>query len=351
MRLLPKNQDWTPYAYLVYLVYFAFTPFMVPMPPWQRIAVAAGTVSALALYFWGYWLRGSRGLWVIGAFVLLGTLFAPINFGASVFYVYAASFMGKAFDGAAAWRWLGALLVLIAIEAWALHFSVFVWIPALVFSALIGSIVNQQVHSRRMDLRLLRAQEETERMAKVAERERISRDLHDLLGHTLSVIVLKSELASRLTATSPERAAEEIRDVERISREALTEVRAAVRGYRSLGFESEVRAARQILETAGVRVESDVEPSGLSVAQENVAALALREAVTNVLRHAEATCCRLSLRRKGQFCELEIADDGRGGAHREGSGLAGMRERVEALGGVFECDGSRGTLLRIRMPV
>jgi two-component system sensor histidine kinase DesK len=202
-----------------------------------------------------------------------------------------------------------------------------------------------------MDRKLLRAQEETERMAKIAERERIGRDLHDLLGHTLSVIVLKSELASRLTATSPERAAEEIRDVERISREALAEVRAAVRGYRSTGFDSELRAARQALETAGLKVEAEVDSPKLSPAQENVIALALREAVTNVLRHAEATFCRLSLRSNGAFCELEVADNGRGGVHREGSGLAGMRERVEALGGALECDGSRGTLLRIRVPV
>jgi two-component system sensor histidine kinase DesK len=350
MRLLPKDQDWTPYAYLIYLVYFAVAPFFFPVPPWQRIACAAASVAVLPLYFWGYWLSGRRALWVIGAFVLLGSVFAPINPGASVFFVYAASFLGKAFEGAAAWRWLGALLGVIALEAWVFGFSLYFWIPALIFSALVGSVVIQQTHRRRMDRRLLRAQEDTERMAKIAERERISRDLHDLLGHTLSVIVLKSELASRLTATSPELAAEEIRDVERISREALAEVRAAVRGYRSVGFESELRAARQVLETAGVQVESEVEPAALSPTQENVVALALREAVTNVLRHAEATSCRLSLRSNREFCELEVADNGRGGRHREGSGLAGMRERVEALGGALECDGSSGTRLRVRVP-
>lgn len=183
------------------------------------------------------------------------------------------------------------------------------------------------------------------------ERERIARDLHDLLGHTLSVIVLKSELASRLSATQPERAAEEIRDVERISREALAQVRAAVRGYRSAGFESELHQAREALEAAGIAVEARVEQPQLSAMQESVFALALREAVTNIVRHAHATICRLSLRQNGRFCELEIADNGRGGALEEGSGLSGMRERVEALGGMLERDGSNGTLLRIRVPV
>jgi two-component system, NarL family, sensor histidine kinase DesK len=225
------------------------------------------------------------------------------------------------------------------------------WIPAEVFTALIGSVVIQQVHSHRLTKKLLRAQEETEHMAKTAERERIARDLHDLLGHTLSVIVLKSELASRLAAKDVDRAVQEIREVERISREALAEVRNAVRGYRSSGLANELDQARQTLETAGIKVESSIEPPPLSPTQESVFALAVREAVTNVVRHAHATACRLTLRRAGSFCELEIADNGRGGALEEGSGLSGMRERVEALGGAIERDGSSGTLLRIRVPV
>ena len=225
------------------------------------------------------------------------------------------------------------------------------WISSLVFTALIGSVIIQQLHRKRLDRALLRAQEEVERLAKMAERERIARDLHDLLGHTLSVIVLKSELASRLAATDTPRAIQEIRDVERISREALSEVRAAVRGYRSSGIANEFRQAREALETAGIHVEAAVGAPPLTPTQENVFALALREAVTNVVRHAHATVCRLSLCQSGSWCELEIADNGRGGVLQEGSGLRGMRERVEALGGAIERDSSSGTLLRIRVPV
>jgi two-component system, NarL family, sensor histidine kinase DesK len=165
------------------------------------------------------------------------------------------------------------------------------------------------------------------------------------------VIVLKSELASRLSATDPARAADEIRDVERIARDALTQVRAAVRGYRSAGIASELKSARETLETAGIQVETHIETPALSPAQEGVIALALREAVTNVVRHAHATFCRLTLRRNGPYCELEIQDNGRGGTDEEGSGLIGMRQRVETLGGALERDGSHGTLLRIRVPV
>jgi two-component system sensor histidine kinase DesK len=202
-----------------------------------------------------------------------------------------------------------------------------------------------------MTERLLLAQDEAQHMARVAERERIGRDLHDLLGHTLSVIVLKSELASKLAASDPERAAKEIREVEQISREALAEVRSAVQGYRSGGIDREVTEARRTLETAGIRMEAAIRTPRLSPAQEGVLAMALREAVTNVVRHAQATVCRLSLQQHGTWCELEVADNGRGGAAEEGNGLSGMRQRVEALGGVLERNGSAGTLLRIRVPV
>jgi two-component system sensor histidine kinase DesK len=351
MRLLPKDQDWTAYAYLIYLVFFASAPLFYPMPAWQSGATLAATLVFLPLYFRAYWLRGLKALLPIAVFVLLGSLFAPINPGASIFFVYGASFLGKAFDTATAYRLLAAMLALIAIEAWVFHYSPYFWIPSLVFAALIGSVIIQQMRGKRLNQALVMAQDEVAHMAQVAERERIARDLHDILGHTLSVIVLKSELASRLSEADPARAADEIRDVERIARDALAQVRAAVRGYRSAGIASELKSARETLETAGIQVETQIEAPQLSPAQEGVIALALREAVTNVVRHAQATFCRLTLRRNGSYCELEIQDNGLGGAGEEGSGLIGMRQRVETLGGKLERDGSHGTLLRIRVPV
>ena len=351
MKLLPKDQDWTGYAWLIYLLYFLIVPFLFPTPVWQREAAVLGTLAALPLYFGGYWLHGHRVLWVVGGFVLLGSLFAGFNPGAATLFIFAATYLARLGNPSRAFLYLGVLLAIEALEAWLMHLPGYVWIPTMAFSAIIGSVVIQWVHRRQLTDKLLAARAESEHLAKVAERERIARDLHDLLGHTLSVIVLKSELASRLTATDPNRAAEEIRDVERISRDALTQVRAAVRGYRSAGFDSELREALRALEAAGIQVETSVESPALSPAQETVFALALREAVTNVVRHAQATVCRLTLRQVGRFCEMVIADNGLGGALDEGSGLSGMRERVEALGGALERDGSNGTQLRIRVPV
>ena len=215
-------------------------------------------------------------------------------------------------------------------------------------------MVIQWVHRRRLTDKLLAAQAESEHLAKVAERERIARDLHDLLGHTLSVIVLKSELASRLTATDPGGAADEIRDVERISRDALaTRGPAAVRGYRSAGFDSELRKDRAAGSGGGRHPSGDSGSTRQRFRRprRRSSPWLRREAVTNIVRHAHATVCRLTLRKVGRFCELVIADNGQGGALQEGSGLSGMRERVEALGGALERDGSQGAQLRIRVPL
>jgi two-component system sensor histidine kinase DesK len=353
LRLLPPNRDldgWTPYAWLVYLVFFALTPFFLPSTDLVRWLSVAGALIAVPLYFAGYWLKGLHTLWVIAAFLALGIAFAQVNPAASAMVVYGACYCGEIGEPRVAFPFLGGVLAVVGLMAWLLHLRPEFLISAEFFAALIGAITIHHAQRGRLSAKLLRAQEEVEHFAKLAERERIARDLHDLLGHTLSVIILKSELASKLAAKQPERALEEIRDVEHISRQALAQVRAAVRGYRSDDLESEVRRAAETLKVAGVALETAVEAAPLSATQESIFALALREAVTNVLRHAHATDCRLSLRRNGQWCEMEIADNGRGGAIQPGTGLTGMRERVEALGGVLEHDGSNGMRVRIRVP-
>src|ERR1035437_1412047 len=265
MRILPKNQDWTAYVWLIYLLYFVLAG------PFDRFPVTlAATALAVAVYFRSYWIRGPRVLWIAGAWFVLAVLFLRINPGATTFCVYAACLYGKIWEPPVAFRYLAGHVVLVCLVCWGLGINVWVSGSAVVFSALIGSVMIQYAQRLRLSDRLVAAHAQAEHLAKVAERERIARDLHDLLGHTLSLIVLKSELASRLSATQPERAAEEIRDVERISREALSQVRAAVRGYRSAGFDSELRQAREALETAGIAVEAQVEQPQLSAMQESV---------------------------------------------------------------------------------
>jgi two-component system sensor histidine kinase DesK len=229
--------------------------------------------------------------------------------------------------------------------------------PALLFTPVVGATSIFDAERNRANQRLLLADEEIARLATIAERERIARDLHDLLGHTLSVIVLKSEVAARLVRLDPSRAAAEVNDIGQISREALGEVRAAVAGYRARGLGAELDGARVALEAAGVDVEVHADPTDLSAEQESALAMALREAVTNVVRHAAAQRATVSITKVGADVRLEVSDDGRGSAGPAGSGITGMRERIAALGGSVTVggrmgrDGRHGTVVEVTLPL
>jgi two-component system sensor histidine kinase DesK len=140
-------------------------------------------------------------------------------------------------------------------------------------------------------------------------------------------------------------------EIVQVAGEALSEVRAAVAGYRSGGIEAEVQRARTALTAAGVEVECELSQAALPATHEAVLALALREAVTNVIRHAGATRCSIRLSADAASCSLTVADDGRGGNAPFGNGLSGMQERVEVLGGTITRDGARGTALSVTLPI
>jgi len=355
MRLLPKDKDlsYLPYLWLIYLTFMIPYALFSGAGPKVWVSTVVAVMLFLPLYFLGYWVKGKQLLLVIAAIALLGVVFSPINPGSSVFFIYAGAYAGRFKKLRDSLGIIGTLLLAIALETLVFRLPAFFWAPAALFTVIIGAVNIHYAERSRENARLRMAQEEVARMAQIAERERISRDLHDVLGHTLSLIVLKSELASKLTDSDPQRAAEEIREVERISRDALTQVRSTVRGYQSRSLLAEVEQARTALQAAGVEVECDFNSPRIPAAQEGVLALALREAVTNVIRHARATCCRMSLRQDndGGACHLEIVDNGCGQFGPEGVGLSGMRTRVEALGGSLRREVAAGTRLVITLPV
>jgi two-component system sensor histidine kinase DesK len=197
----------------------------------------------------------------------------------------------------------------------------------------------------------MRQQTSLRRALKTAEQERIARDLHDILGHTLSVIILKSELANRVIDHDLKRAKKEMEDVESVARKALSEVREAISGYRSGDLFAEIERAQQTLETAGISVQRDYQPTSLPFALDRTLALILREAITNVIRHAQATECKLTLTSTAESCELVVHDNGRGVSAQAGNGMNGIRERVAAIGGQVTWTTPPGTELRVTVPL
>ena len=196
------------------------------------------------------------------------------------------------------------------------------------------------------------AREELARMAVGEERLRFARDLHDLLGHSLSLIALKSELAGRLLPDEPEKAEEEISDIEGVARQALGEVREAVAGYRSPSLDEELVGAAEMLGAAGIDCRIENEAGVLPKEIDGVLAWAVREGATNVIRHSRAKSCRIVLARGDGEVYAEITDDGQGKAKGEtsGSGLSGLAERVAGFGqGGFEAGPLRGGGFRLRV--
>jgi len=227
------------------------------------------------------------------------------------------------------------------------------WLP--VISIVVGVIVNVERANERKDHELRLSHDQVRRLAATAERERIGRDLHDLLGHTLSLITLKLELSRKLFDRDPAAARRELEDAEGIARHALAEVRSAVTGIRAADLAAELASARLMLESGGVHLDYDPPPTGLPPDIERGLALVLREAVTNIARHAHAGRARIAFERDGGQLQVRVSDDGIGGAgaHTGGNGLGGMRERVARLGGTLAIDSPPrgGTRLQLRLPV
>jgi two-component system sensor histidine kinase DesK len=196
------------------------------------------------------------------------------------------------------------------------------------------------------------AREELARLAVNEERLRFARDLHDLLGHSLSLITLKSELAGRLLPNEPEKAEAEVQDIEEVARQALREVREAVAGYRSPTLDEELAGAAEMLGAAGIDCRIENEAGLLPKEIDGVLAWAVREGTTNVIRHSKAQNCRIVLAREEDKCYAEITDDGRGGTNEEtsGSGLSGLAERVAGFrDGEFEAGLLPGGGFRLRV--
>ena len=304
----------------------------------------------LPLYFWSFWLRGWKAVVPIGGMATLGLLAVPFNSTASIFVLYASGvvgFLGSAKRSVAA---LAILVTAVALQSWLLDFGVGYWAPTIVLIVVFGGFCINWTETERTNAKLSMKQDEIERLAKIAERERIARDLHDLLGHTLSLNVLKARLANKLINRDVNKASQEISDIEQISRDALQEVREAVQGYRTVGIAGELENARLALEAADIAGEFSIAEMTLEPTRDSVLTMTLREAITNVIRHSGAKRCHVKLSQTDSVIELEVEDNGHGGRFVEGSGLSGMRERLVANGGALQIDSSDGMKVTASLP-
>jgi two-component system sensor histidine kinase DesK len=309
----------------------------------QRLVGVSALVVFAAAYVWSFmklrqWRRRGWGVpfaWrvqVIGLsvalFVVVAVTVGPQSLAMLVFVAVQSVFVlnGRAgLIGAAICVVVGEALV--RLPGWSgqegIGFSV--GLAALAMWGVTGMI--------QRNVELARAQQTIAELAVQTERSRFARDLHDILGHSLTVLTVKAELAGRLVTIDPQRAEREIGEVEQLARQALTDVRAAVAGYREASLPAELASARAALEAAGISADVPGTVDDLPAERRELMAWTVREGVTNVVRHSGARQAWVRLWRDG----VEVADDGCGPAEPDGRldgghGLAGLRERAGAVG-------------------
>lgn len=350
-RSLPEQ----PAFYLIYLIFY-FTPWFFERPPLADGLIGlAAVLSFIPVYL--YAMAGEpyrtgvplhRILIGAGYASFLAIALAPLHGMSGNFHIFAITLLAALQPRTRALIAMAGLSVFYLSVSYVMNVTVF----EMTLSQFIGIMAGlatlagyDTAHKTTMRERSLRLEAE---LAALQERERIARDLHDVLGHTLTTIAVKSELAAKLIDADSVRARSEITDIRDAARATLKDVRAAVAGMHVTTLDQEVDRAQSALAAADIQLTSTGSAPVFTPAAQSALGLALREAVTNIIRHSGASKAQLHLEETG----FEIADNGRGGVLEGGTGLEGMRRRIEELGGTMTANScTTGVRLHFSLPV
>jgi two-component system sensor histidine kinase DesK len=324
---LGESSPWHPLVYLLIALSAAtwITANVAPFAGWGwsiAVAVAAGIVACFVSFWWRF------AVLIIGVAVVVTVR------------IVAIALAGEQFD----WEtFAGAEPAFFLILAVPVLIIPFTYITA--------------VWGLDVVMRLDRARSLASELAIARERLRFATDLHDIQGHNLQVIALKSELAERLFTIDPQGAARELAQMRTIAQQALDDTRAVVNDYRTVTVAVEVRNAAAILRSAGIDCAVQVDVSEIPAATGTVLAVAVREATTNLLRHSKATTASIELVTRGADAptggeyRLTVVNDGASPLRSGGTGLLGLAERVETAGGTVSTRREGGTFtLEVRIP-
>jgi two-component system sensor histidine kinase DesK len=353
--LLPQDEDvgYAVYSNLLFLSLFFGNLYFRPVHGVDMVIIIAGLITFLVLYFRAFSAQQSDLIYYIAAMCLIGVGLSEINIGANVFFIYAAAFSGELYNKRKAFITLLLVLGFIIFYSVITDKSSYFWLPAIFMSITLGLLNINRTEVLKKNKALKQSKQETKHLAKIAERERISRDLHDLLGHSLSVITLKSELAGKMIdkGVSPEKIKTEIKAVEELSRKTLAQVRDAVKGYNIATIKGELLQVRAATEAAKIELIASIDVESLPTSIESELALIIREAITNVIRHAETEKVWIILKQVATHLTLTISDQGQIITTKEQSGMQNMRTRINQMGGKMNVASVPNTQLKFTLPI
>jgi two-component system sensor histidine kinase DesK len=347
---LQKKLSW---VYLFNLIFFFIPLFTVRFLWWQYLLMAAALLGFLYCYFWAYSCNRRDMLKPTLGIIAIASLITPLNPGSIAMFSYAGFFIGYANPLK---RYLVAITalttLLVALNlALTIHWPHFLQlgIPIVLGVSFLGWM-EQQIMRKR--LKEKQSADEIKQLATMVERERIGRDLHDILGHTLSSIILKADLAEKLLARQQTVAAQQqLSELSAIARDALSQVRQSVSDFKHQGLTAEVAKLLSRLRDAGFQVELCGEIPQLDSRRETTLVLVLTELVTNIMRHSQGDSCRLSFTHNNNQLQLTLTDNGRTATIKEGHGLTGLRERLSAIGAQLSLKHEQGFTSIIDLPL
>lgn len=355
MTLLPKNTGigWLPYAWLAFLGFFIVGMFVPPVTGTRIFLNLATLAIFLVTFFRCYWIDHGKQLAIpISIIVILGVSASIINPGASVLFHYASFFAGRLGNLKHSVITITVILILI-VASWYFggHRLQYLFSGGLVSLAL-GIMGTQIYRSDMIQRQLNKSEAERKELAVIAERERIARDLHDIVGHALTVVSLKSQVAHKMVGSDPDQARNELDEISTIASDALSEVRKTINDYRLSGIQSAIDDAEQALKAAGIKAnfqEIDI-PQNLASEHEQALSMVLKETVTNVIRHSHATACEIVLHNNDEQIMMTVNDNGSGFESQDGNGLKGIRERISSVNGILKISNKNGTRIKVSIP-
>ncbi|WP_342716456.1 sensor histidine kinase [Bacillus paramycoides] len=359
IEIFPKHMGFFPYMFLVYLLFPIY--HLSQASGWKFVIGSGMLIVFIITYRQLYFVQRTFVFWACIQMVLI-FLFALFYNPFMIFFgFFTASAIGFA-PNKKVFRVLISLLVVmlgtfIFINMNQITTTSLVNIVPMFILMLLTPFGMRNFNQKKM-LRnqLNEANEQIKDLVKREERQRIARDLHDTLGHTLSLITLKSQLVEKLIVKNPERASAEAKEITQTSRTALKQLRELISDMRMITVEEELEQIRAILQAANIELEvkQEASSSSLSPIEQNILGMCLREAVTNVVKHSKATNCTVSVLESQGELILKVEDNGIGLAdqNHDGNGIRGMKERIALIDGFVELGTiNPGTLLIVKVPV
>lgn len=364
-QMFPRHLGFFPYLWLVYLSLPIYN--LISYETGWKLYIGYGMVGLFFLtYRQLYFAEGKRSFFPWLLLQMLIILIFCIGYSSSYLLMgfFTANFIGWYTDKN---KFRTAYILFVLVETIPLIYHIEeIWninllytLPFMIIMLLSPFGIRSMISRQKLEKELAQANEQIHNLIKGEERMRIARDLHDTLGHTLSLITLKSQLVEKLVDVNIEQARHEAREIQNTSRAALRQVRELVSDMRTATLTEELNEAKIILQSADIELTHEGNPrfDGIPDTAHNILSLCLREAVTNIVKHSRASRCHVSFEQSEGEWRLLVKDNGVGvptdnhGYTREKNGLKGMAERLALVGGMMRITAERGTLLTVQVPI